>query len=62
MLLPRGGGVPKYNIKGKPQRPLLPLLLHGKDFFLFLGGGVGGLEVFIFSFFFWSNYFAHKWL
>ena len=39
MLLPRGGGVPKYNIKGKPQRPLLPLLLHGKEFFFFWGGG-----------------------
>ena len=42
MLLPRGGGVPKYNIKGKPQRPLLPLLLHGKEFFFF--GGGGGLQ------------------
>ena len=41
MLLPRGGGVPKYNSKGKPQRPLLPLLLHGKDFF---GGEGGGLQ------------------
>ena len=46
MLLPRGAGVPKYNSKGKPQRPLLPLLLHGKDFFFFLGGGGGGYKLY----------------